>query len=107
MDVVKSLTSTDVTIVSTIHNPTTHAFSLFDELLMLIHGHVAYFGPCGTPLVDYMQQYLPLDILQVKRGVNWLRPCDPSGGVMDPEWFVAVFTDAGPERSGRGTGTSL
>eukprot|EP00877_Chromochloris_zofingiensis_P002281 jgi/Chrzof1/12053/Cz06g19180.t1 len=69
MDVVKSLTSTDVTIVSTIHNPTTHAFSLFDELLMLIHGHVAYFGPCGTPLVDYMQQYLPLDILQVKRGM--------------------------------------
>jgi hypothetical protein len=27
------------------HSPTSYCFSLFDNLMMLVRGHVVYFGP--------------------------------------------------------------
>lgn len=35
------------TVAATIHSPTAATFALFDALLLLLHGAVAYFGPPG------------------------------------------------------------
>ncbi|KAL9139201.1 ABC transporter [Amphidinium carterae] len=42
--ILKNLTSTGVTIMTTIHSPTSEAFRLFDNLLLLVKGRVCYFG---------------------------------------------------------------
>ena len=47
MSVVKSLTSFGITVCATIHSPTPYCFNLFDRLLLLLRGQVAYFGPNG------------------------------------------------------------
>ncbi len=47
MSIVKSLANMGITIVATVHSPTPYCFSLFDRLLLLLRGQVAYFGPNG------------------------------------------------------------
>ncbi|KAL9139198.1 ABC transporter [Amphidinium carterae] len=42
--ILKNLAKTGVTIMTTIHSPTTEAFRLFDNLLLLVKGQVCYFG---------------------------------------------------------------
>ncbi len=47
MTVVKSLATHGITVCATIHSPTPYCFNLFDRMLLLLRGQVAYFGPNG------------------------------------------------------------
>ena len=50
MSVVKGLMKTGMTICATIHSPTPFCFRLFDRMMILLRGHMAYAGPNGgTP----------------------------------------------------------
>ena len=51
MSVVKGLMKTGMTICATIHSPTPFCFRLFDRMMILLRGHMAYAGPNGG---DYM-----------------------------------------------------
>ena len=55
---VKRLVNNGTTIIATIHSPTATAFALFDRLMMLSHGRVAFFGHPGVQLMDYCEQSL-------------------------------------------------
>ena len=56
MTLVKSLTRSEgITVCATIHSPSPLTFSLFDSLLMLLEGEVAYFGPNNCAMVDYFK----------------------------------------------------
>ena len=48
MSVVKSLTNHGITVCATIHSPTPYCFNLFDRVLLLLRGQVAFFGPNGA-----------------------------------------------------------
>lgn len=47
MSIVKSLADMGITVVATVHSPTPYCFGLFDRMLLLLRGKVAYFGPNG------------------------------------------------------------
>jgi len=49
MTVVKGLVKDGITICATIHSPTPYCFNLFDSLMILLRGHVVYFGENGAP----------------------------------------------------------
>jgi len=44
VEILRKLANEGVTIMSTIHSPTSEAFSLFDKLLLLVQGQTIYFG---------------------------------------------------------------
>ena len=48
MSVVKGLMKTGMTICATIHSPTPFCFRLFDRMMILLRGHMAYAGPNGA-----------------------------------------------------------
>ena len=50
MKVVKKLTRTrdSITVCATIHSPSPFTFRLFDKLIILLKGRVAYFGNNGA-----------------------------------------------------------
>ncbi len=48
MTVVKGVAENGVTVAATIHSPSSFCFSLFDRLLVLLSGSVAYFGGTGV-----------------------------------------------------------
>ena len=50
MTVVKALVKSGITICATIHSPTPYCFNLFDTLMILLRGHVVYFGENGARL---------------------------------------------------------
>ena len=50
MTVVKGLVKNGITICATIHSPTPYCFNLFDTLMILLRGHVVYFGENGAHL---------------------------------------------------------
>ncbi|GAB4820601.1 hypothetical protein N2152v2_007647 [Parachlorella kessleri] len=58
--VVKDLVLDGITICSTIHSPPPYTFELFDRLLVLQRGRVAYFGPNGDAALDYFRATFPL-----------------------------------------------
>ena len=88
MMVVKKLVTSGVTIVATIHSPTAYAFSLFDSLMMLVKGRVVYFGPQGSPAIEYVKSSCPKLAKEEATIYN------------DAEWLVDLFTEA--DREGRG-----
>ena len=45
---VKALVASGITICATIHSPTPYCFNLFDTLMILLRGHVVYFGENGA-----------------------------------------------------------
>ena len=45
---VKALVKSGITICATIHSPTPYCFNLFDTLMILLRGHVVYFGENGV-----------------------------------------------------------
>lgn len=47
MTTVKNLVNSGITICTTIHSPTPYCFNLFDNLMILLRGHVVYFGENG------------------------------------------------------------
>jgi len=48
VQILKHLADSGVTVIATIHSPTSEAFRLFDSLVMLKKGRVAFAGPLGT-----------------------------------------------------------
>lgn len=55
MSVVKDLVKSGVTICATIHSPSPFCFQLFDRLMVLARGEVAYHGPNGSEMVEYFK----------------------------------------------------
>ncbi|KAG2446852.1 hypothetical protein HYH02_008009 [Chlamydomonas schloesseri] len=53
MKVVRGLTSDGTTIAATIHSPTAATFALFDRVMLLVRGHLVYFGPQGLPALEF------------------------------------------------------
>ena len=53
MTVVQGLVKQGITICATIHCPPPHTFTLFDRVLILQRGRVAYFGANGQPAISY------------------------------------------------------
>ena len=56
---VKSLAEHGITVCATIHSPTSYTFNLFDSLLILLRGHVAYFGANGATALDFFHNACP------------------------------------------------
>lgn len=48
--VVKSLAYMGITVCATVHSPTPYTFNLFDTLILLLRGNMAYVGPNGKSL---------------------------------------------------------
>ena len=60
LQVTKNLADGGRTVACTIHSPTPHAFALFDELMLLVKGENAYYGPIGfegESLLKYFNQF--------------------------------------------------
>lgn len=89
MTVVKSLAKTGITLCATIHSPTPYCFNLFDRLMILLRGRVAYFGDNGAAAVAYFEAAFPTV------------PRFAGGGVFHnrAEWIVDLTTKA--DREGR------
>lgn len=90
---VRALAAAGVTVCATIHAPTPFCFRLFDRLLVLARGEVAYHGPNGSEMLAYfnsgalpytpgtpstparaLQHRLRADPLAHMHGV-WATPC--------------------------------
>jgi ATP-binding cassette, subfamily G (WHITE), member 2 len=54
VQMLKNLADSGVTVIATIHSPTSEAFRLFDSLVMLKSGQVAFAGPLNTA-VPYLK----------------------------------------------------
>ncbi|CAK0786885.1 hypothetical protein CVIRNUC_010099 [Coccomyxa viridis] len=57
MTVVRSLLGRGITICATIHCPPPHTFNLFDRVLIMQRGRVAYFGLNGQPAINYFYDH--------------------------------------------------
>lgn len=79
MSVVKGLVKSGITICATIHSPTPYCFNLFDSLMILLRGHVVYFGDNGT----HKKQWVPFETI----------------GILVPRCLILVSRDLcpGPE----------
>ncbi len=49
LKVLRKVANGGVTVVAAIHSPTSYAFQLFDDLIILIRGRVVYAGANGIP----------------------------------------------------------
>ncbi|XP_060084867.1 uncharacterized protein LOC132564208, partial [Ylistrum balloti] len=63
-------TNYNKTLVTTIHQPSSQAFHMFSNLLLLLEGQVVYFGPADSALnyltslgISFLDEYNPADIL--------------------------------------------
>ncbi len=81
MTVVKGLAASGITVCATIHSPTPYCFALFDRLLLLLRGEMAYFGPSGAPALEYFESIVP-QAAKRKEGDN------------EAEWIVDLTTQA-------------
>lgn len=86
MSVVKSLAVSGITICATIHSPTPYTFGLFDRLLLLLRGNVAYFGENGAVALNYFHTACP-SVTNLREGEN------------EAEWIVDLTTQA--DRQGK------
>jgi len=62
------------TVVATIHQPRSNIYDLFDDLLLLTQGQVAYFGPANQAVAYFAElgfecprHYNPADVCSFKR----------------------------------------
>ena len=82
MRVVRRVATTGRTVCTTIHQPSTDVFLMFDDVLLMQRGGwMAYFGPLGTDgllLVDYLQS------------VPGAHPCPP--GMNPASWMLDVLS---------------
>ncbi len=85
---VRGLAARGLTVCSTIHAPSPAVNALFDRLLVLVDGHVVYFGANGAEAVDFFGGLAPLGA-QFARG----------GAVAEAEWITKVVVAAA--RGGR------
>ena len=70
MTVVKGLAHSGITVCATIHSPTPYAFALFDRLIILLHGHVAYAGASGVDIPSHVQCLLQPTTNSMQPGLN-------------------------------------
>ena len=93
MQVVKSLTqgANSITVCATIHSPSAYTFRLFDRLLILLRGRLAYFGTVGTILAT-----LP-GLIGVGPGCQHVAAthstllCSHNSSVRDLRGWVSIF----------------
>jgi ABC-type multidrug transport system ATPase subunit/ABC-type multidrug transport system permease subunit len=52
LQLLKGLSEVGLTVITTIHQPSSQMFSLFDDLLILVDGNVTYYGPANKT-IDY------------------------------------------------------
>ena len=50
MKIIRRLTDQGISVICTIHQPSSEVFSLFDNLVLLIAGELAYNGPVSSSL---------------------------------------------------------
>ena len=86
MSVVKSLATHGITVCATIHSPTPYTFGLFDRLLLLLRGQVAYFGENGSMALNFFHTSCP-NVSTLREGEN------------EAEWIVDLTTQA--DRQGK------
>ena len=55
MNSLRNLTQSGRTVVCTLHQPRSSVFDMFDQLMVLSQGRVAYFGPAKAA-VDYFSR---------------------------------------------------
>ena len=69
VEVLKELTASGRTVVCTIHQPSSEVFAIFDQLLLMADGRVAYSGDLGWSLFASYSTNLNLSstILQIMR----------------------------------------
>ena len=95
--VVRNVTSTGRTVITTIHQPNSDIFFKFDEILLMQRGGwMAYYGPIGrrgASLISYMEA-LP----------GGVKPCPP--GMNPASWMLDVLSgsdsSAGVHHAGEG-----
>eukprot|EP00884_Botryococcus_braunii_P007530 jgi/Botrbrau1/16779/Bobra.150_2s0014.1 len=91
MSMVRDLAYTGITVVASVHSPTPACFCLFDRLLLLVRGRVAYLGKPGEEAVMYFEETAPEKLKLVL----------PELTVSQPEWLSGLLTSA--DKSSRGT----
>jgi ABC-type multidrug transport system ATPase subunit len=57
VSVLKSLTDKGKTIIATIHQPSSEVFALFDRIMLLAEGRLAYMGPSAIAF-DFFTKYV-------------------------------------------------
>lgn len=72
METLLRLTQKGITVICTIHQPRSNIFKLFDNLLLLANGRIAYFGK-ATDATEYFKgiglecpkEYNPADFFSI------------------------------------------
>lgn len=72
MRVVKSLASSGITILATIHSPSQYTFSLFDRLLIIVRGRTVYFGDNHSAMDFFITHYAPVNQDPDVSAAEWL-----------------------------------
>eukprot|EP00884_Botryococcus_braunii_P013677 jgi/Botrbrau1/2230/Bobra.101_2s0058.1 len=85
MEVVKSLVKQRITICATIHCPPPQTFNLFESVLILQKGRVAYFGASGSAAINYFHSFHEVPRKEMDENVA--------------EWIIHITTDA--DRQGK------
>ncbi|EIE26352.1 hypothetical protein COCSUDRAFT_39467 [Coccomyxa subellipsoidea C-169] len=88
MTVVKGLVKNGITICATIHSPTPYCFNLFDTLMILLRGHVVYFGENGLAAINYFENAFP-EVIKFGSGAG-----HPETMHNKAEWIVDLTTTA-------------
>ena len=64
-----------VTIAATIHSPSSHCYSLFDRVLILVGGGVVYSGPTGEGASGIVPPCHDMNVLGVQVGKELAEGC--------------------------------
>ena len=67
METLSKLAKKGHTIIFSIHQPNSSIFSLFDDLLLLAEGRVAYFGSASLAIQHFMKLGYEMPSLQVSK----------------------------------------
>lgn len=101
MTVVKHLANEGLTICATIHSPSPTAFELFDRMLLLLSGQVAYFGFRGAHCMVHCAIVIAVAFpLQAYTSALQNQQCCMLAGGPAIEYFGSLpagFTDVGPQ----------
>ena len=62
VSVLRSMAATRRTILATIHQPSSQVFEIFDELLLLSQGRVAFMGSSADALIFFLSNWTSMSI---------------------------------------------
>eukprot|EP00357_Protocruzia_adherens_P017121 CAMPEP_0115022330 /NCGR_PEP_ID=MMETSP0216-20121206/31477_1 /TAXON_ID=223996 /ORGANISM="Protocruzia adherens, Strain Boccale" /LENGTH=688 /DNA_ID=CAMNT_0002394975 /DNA_START=150 /DNA_END=2216 /DNA_ORIENTATION=- len=63
MEVLRKQAAKGRTIISTIHQPSSEIFTLFDKLMLMMNGHIVYHGPISRSIEYFGEQGFPCPAL--------------------------------------------